>query len=191
MLINVFEVPAQADAAFIAGWERAREFLAGRDGLGATALHRALREDVEFRFVNIARVESPRVWRDAVTDPGFPGREMPFKSHPSLYGVVREEGSVDDAGGTVLINPFEVAAGEDEEFLAGWERAHAAMSGKPGFLGTRLHRAVGAADFRYVNVARWSSPLAFSRALQRPEFRDASAVMSFPAHPALYMVIRD
>ncbi len=191
MLINVFEVPTRADAAFIAGWERVREFLAARDGFSATALHRALREDVEFRFVNIARVESPEVWRDAVTDPGFPGRELPFNSHPSLYEVIREEGSVDDAGGTVLINPFEVVADEDEQFLAGWERAHAAMSGMAGFLGTRLQRAVGAAKFRYVNVARWSSPLAFSRALQQPEVRGASAAMSFPAHPALYTVIRD
>jgi hypothetical protein len=182
-------VPPPTDEDFIAGWERARDFLAERNAFSATTLHRALREDADFRFVNVARVDSPDVWRNAVTDPGCPGREVTFKSHPGLYAVVRERGSIDEPGGTVLINPFEVDT--DEEFLVGWERADAAMSDQPGFMGTRLHRALGPADFRFVNVARWSSPLAFSRALQRPAFQDASAAMSFPAHPALYAVIRD
>jgi hypothetical protein len=54
-LINAFEVPPEGDGPFIAGWERARDFLATRpfsvgeagfmDGLSHTALHQALRTD--------------------------------------------------------------------------------------------------------------------------------------------------
>jgi hypothetical protein len=59
-----------------------------------------------------------------------------------------------------------------------------------GYLGTRLHRSVAAARFRYVNIARWSSPLMFSRAVQRPEVQQAAAALAFPSHPALYQVVR-
>ena len=41
-LINPLEVPPEADEAFVAGWER------------ESALYRALRADVDFRFVEIA-----------------------------------------------------------------------------------------------------------------------------------------
>jgi heme-degrading monooxygenase HmoA len=189
-LINAFEVPPEADEAFIAGWERARDFLAAREGFGATALHRALRPDADFRFVNVARVDSPQTWREAVTDPEFPGGELPFAAHPGLYEVVREDGAPDGEGGAVLINPFEVPQGEDERFLVGWERAFDALAGERGYLGSRLHRCLGRADFRFVNVARWSSPLAFSRAIQLETFQQAAAAMPYRAHPALYQVVR-
>ena len=77
-LINAFEVPREADEPFIAGWERARDFLAAREGFSHTALHRALRPDAAFRFVNVARVDSPESWKRAIADPAFPGGKMPF-----------------------------------------------------------------------------------------------------------------
>jgi heme-degrading monooxygenase HmoA len=113
-----------------------------------------------------------------------------FAAHPSAYEVVHEEGAPDGSEGVTLINPFEVPADEDERFVAGWERARAGLADQRGYLGTRLHRSVGAADFRFVNVARWSSPLMFSRAVQRPEFRDAAAGVPYAAHPALYTAVR-
>ena len=189
-LINAFEVPPEADEPFIAGWERARDFLATRDGFSRTALHRALRPDADFRFVNVAQVESVQAWRDAIADPGFPGGRMPFTAHPSLYDVVRKDGDVDGAG-AVLINPFEVPPEADDRFLAGWDRARDLLAGAEGYLGTRLHRALGSADFRFVNLARWSSPQAFGAAVQQPGFRDAAAALPFAAHPALYEVVRD
>jgi heme-degrading monooxygenase HmoA len=189
-LINVFEVPPGADERFIAGWERARDFLASKAGFLATSLHRALRPDVDFRFVNVAQVDSPQAWRDAISDPSFPGAGMPFKAHPSLYEVVREDGAPETAGGVVLINAFEVPEEADERFLTGWDGAHDVLARQQGYLGTRLHRSVGPADFRFINVARWSSPLMFSRALERPEFRQASERLPFTAHPGLYQVIR-
>jgi heme-degrading monooxygenase HmoA len=190
-LINAFEVPSQADEAFITGWERARDFLAGRDGFSRTALHRALRPDAPFRFVNVARVDSPEAWRRAIADPAFPGGRMPFTAHPGLYEVVREDGACDGADGVILINAFEVPVQEDERFMAGWDRARELLAGQPGYLGTRLHRSLGPADFRFVNLARWSSPSAFATAVDQPAFRQVAAAMPFASHPALYEVIRD
>ena len=188
-LINAFEVPPEADEAFVAGWERARDFLAGQEGFSATALHRALRADAEFRFVNVARVEARK---RAVADAEFPGAQMPFKAHPGLYEVVHEDGAPDGAEGVILINAFEVPAEADDQFLAGWQRARELLGGQAGYLGTRLHRSLGpAAEFRFVNIARWSSPLAFSKAVERPAFREAGADIPFASHPALYQVIRD
>lgn len=191
VLINPFEVPVEADERFVAGWERAREFLASRGAFATTTLHRALRQDVDFRFVNVARVESVDTWRAAIADPAFPGGELPFPAHPALYEVVHQDGAPDGAGGVVLINLFEVPAGADEEFLAGWNAAREALAGRPGYLGTRLHRSLGPADLRFVNVARWSSPLMFARATERPQFREAAGALPFASHPALYSILRE
>jgi heme-degrading monooxygenase HmoA len=160
-LITAFVVPPDADEAFVSEWEPPA-------GCSTAALHRALREDVDFRFVEVAQVDAPR---------------------EGVYEVVREDATPDVEGGVVLINLFEVPEADDERFLAGWDRARDALADQRGYLGTRLHRSVGAAEFRFVNIARWSSPLMFSRALQRPEFQQAAA-MPFPAHPALYQVVR-
>lgn len=190
-LINPFEVPPDAEEAFVAGWERARDYLAARTGIAATALHRALGPDAEFRFVDVAQVDSPQTWQEAIADPDFPGGRMPFKARPGLYEVVHEDRTPDGAEGVILINPFEVPADEDERFLAGWTPTRDVLAQRPGYLGTRLHRSVAPqADFRFVNVARWSSPLAFSRAVQRPEFQAAAATIPHRSHPALYQVVR-
>jgi heme-degrading monooxygenase HmoA len=191
LLINAFEVPPDADEAFIAGWDHARGLLKQRDGAAAPALHRALRPDVEFRFVNVARVDSTEAWQEAIGDAEPPGPAMVFKAHSGLYAIVHEDGVPEGAGGVILINPFEVPADDDEGFVAGWERARERFATQRGYLGTRLHRSLAAASFRFVNIARWSSPLAFSRALQQPEVQQAAAAITFRSHPALYQVIRD
>jgi heme-degrading monooxygenase HmoA len=66
----------------------------------------------------------------------------------------------------ILINPFEVPDGtNDEDFLRRWERAADYMRQQPGFVSTRLHRALRPdARFRFVNVAEWESPQAFQAA---------------------------
>lgn len=191
-LINAFEVPPDADEAFIAGWERARDFLATRHGYQAPALHRALRADVDFRFVDVARVESPQAWKEAISDHAFPGARMRFRSHSSVYEVVRDDGTPDVQGGVVLINPFEVPNEHDERFLVGWDRARDVLARQRGYLGTRLHRSLGPADLRFVDIARWSSPLMFAKALARPDFRQQAAqAMPYASHLALYQVIRE
>src|SRR3954469_1032438 len=104
-LINAFEVPPEADEVFIAGWQRARDFLATKDGFSATALHRALRADADFRFVDVAQVDSPAAWQQEIAHPAFPAGKTPFEAHPALYEGVHEDGTPDGAEGVVLIDP--------------------------------------------------------------------------------------
>jgi heme-degrading monooxygenase HmoA len=91
----------------------------------------------------------------------------------------------------VLINPFEVPEGtDDEEFLRGWERAAEYMRQQPGFLSSRLHRALASdARFRFINVAEWASPQDFQAAVTSEKFREI-AKGAGPAAPALYEVVR-
>jgi heme-degrading monooxygenase HmoA len=108
------------------------------DDDAAGVLYRALRSDVDFRFVLVAEGDG--------------------------YEVVREHGAADTPGGVVLIDPFEVPAGEDDAFLAGWDDARAILAERQGYLGARLYHATGSADVRFVDLARWSSPLMVQRA---------------------------
>jgi len=104
---------------------------------GAT-VYRALREDVAVQFVAIG-----------------PG---------AAYEVVHEDGEPDGAGGVVLVEPYEVPPADDEPFLAAWREAHAGLAAQRGYLGARLCRGVGPAEPRWVEIARWSSPLMVARA---------------------------
>jgi heme-degrading monooxygenase HmoA len=58
-----------------------------------------------------------------------------------------------------------VPAEHADAFVAGCRSRAALMSTKPGFLDTRLHRALSSrARFQLVNVARWESREAFEAA---------------------------
>jgi heme-degrading monooxygenase HmoA len=88
----------------------------------------------------------------------------------------------------VLINAFEVPADCDDEFISEWERARDFLREQAGYLDTALHRSLGPdAEFRFVNVAHWSSPQEFQAAMARPDFPGRQS--SFRAHPALYSVV--
>ena len=91
----------------------------------------------------------------------------------------------------ILINPFEVPEGTaDEDFLRGWERAADYMREQPGFVSTRLHRALAPdARFRFINIAEWDSPQDFQAAVTSEEFREL-AKHGPPGSPALYEVVR-
>ena len=192
VLINLFEVPPGADGGFIAGWERARDFLAAQDGYRSTALHRSLGGEAEFRFVNVAEWASPAAFRAATGDPEFPGRDLPFPGHPGLYQVVAEDPPPGEGpGGVVLINAFEVPPDADDAFLAAWEASRQFLRAQPGYLATHLHRSLSPeADFRFVNIGRYTSPQAFQAAIGQPEFREAAAAIQHRAHPGLYEVVR-
>jgi hypothetical protein len=118
------------------------ELLAAPPPGGGGTLYRALRDDVPFRFVAVGRAAgAPR------------------------YDVVHEDGVADGAGGVVLIDPFDVPVEADDAFLADWHAERDALAARPGYQGTRLYRAATSAEFRFVAFARWSSPLAFARAI--------------------------
>jgi len=142
------------------------EFAAG-DAPPRGRLHRALRTDVPLRLVGVAAADAA--------------------AREHVYEVVREDGEPEGAGGAVLIWPFEVPADDDERFLAAWDRLHELLAPCQGRLGTRLHRSRGPADFRFVEITRWSSPLMYARALRQPEIDDAIAALPSPGRPALYL----
>ncbi len=91
----------------------------------------------------------------------------------------------------ILINPFDVPEGtDDEDFLSGWQRAAEYMAQQPGFVSTRLHRALAPdARFRFINIAEWASPRDFQAAVSSDEFRQVAAG-GLPGSPALYEVVR-
>jgi hypothetical protein len=119
--IRVFEAAPPGDAAPAPG----------------AVLLRALREDVDFRFVELA-----------------PG---------AGYEIAHEDGDVDGAGGALLVDAFEVAAEDDAPFLAAWRAEREQRSAARGYLGTRLHRAAGTDLLRWISLQRWSSPLMLQR----------------------------
>ena len=91
----------------------------------------------------------------------------------------------------VLINAFEVPAGQDEGFLRGWEAARDFLQRQPGYVSTRLHQSLDpSARFRFINVAEWVSPAAFQAAMNQPEFATMRQAMPFASYPSLYHVVR-
>jgi hypothetical protein len=131
------------------------------DRTGGGVLYRALRGDVARRFVHISRDAPP-----------------PFAA---AYDVVHEDGDPDGAGGAVLIAPLD----GDDELVAEWEAVRGQLAGRQGYLGSRLHRSAGAAEFRFVALVRWSSPLMYARTLRQPAAEQALAAL--PSAPALYL----
>ncbi len=92
----------------------------------------------------------------------------------------------------ILINPFEVPTGQEEEFLQAWREAADYLRHAPGFVSTRLHQSLDPqAKFRFVNVAEWESPQHFQAALSSEAFQQISRKMHFTASPALYRVVAE
>jgi len=90
----------------------------------------------------------------------------------------------------VLINPFEIPHGKEDEFLQRWVLAAYYLHTQPGFVGTRLHCALSPdARFRFVNVAEWKSPRDFQAAVSSGGFRKL-AEGNPPNYPSLYEVVR-
>ncbi len=89
ILINPFEVPADAGDDFLTRWSEAAEYMRRQDGFIATRLHRALAPEARFGFVNVAEWESPRHFQAAVTNPEFAElTKDALPGSPSLYAVV-------------------------------------------------------------------------------------------------------
>jgi heme-degrading monooxygenase HmoA len=92
----------------------------------------------------------------------------------------------------ILINPFEVPAGQEEEFLTQWREAAEHLGHAPGFVSTRLHESLDPkAKFRFINVAEWESPQHFQAAMRSETFQQISRKMAFVASPALYRVVAE
>ncbi|HEX3753377.1 MAG TPA: antibiotic biosynthesis monooxygenase [Streptosporangiaceae bacterium] len=88
-LINIFEVPADDEAEFVAAWEKTRDYLKTFPALSDSVLHQSL-HDTQFRFVNVAHWASAEDFSAAIRSPGFriAASSLRWSSHPSLYQVV-------------------------------------------------------------------------------------------------------
>src|ERR1700759_675022 len=91
-----------------------------------------------------------------------------------------------------FINSFEVSGPDAEGFIISWEKSRAYLESPPGYISTALHQAVAPnAEFQFENIARWQTAEDFMSAIQSPGFREAAAGLAgYPAHPALYGVVR-
>jgi len=73
-------------------------------------------------------------------------------------------------GPVVLINQFNLAPGDAEQFPALWADDAAFMKQQPGFISTQLHRGT-AGSTTYVNIAVWESAQSLHRAFTTPQFQ--------------------
>jgi heme-degrading monooxygenase HmoA len=89
-----------------------------------------------------------------------------------------------------LINIFEVPAGDEDEFIAAWEKARDYLKASPAHIGTALHQSLHDERFRFVNIAHWTSEEEFNAAVRSQGFREAAADLHWPMYPALYQVVR-
>jgi heme-degrading monooxygenase HmoA len=92
----------------------------------------------------------------------------------------------------ILINAFEVPAGDAENFIAAWEKTRDYLQAQPGYVDTALHQAARPdAEFQFVNIARWRTADDFIAATQSPGFRESAAGLAgYRPHPGLYRLVR-
>ena len=93
-----------------------------------------------------------------------------------------------------LVNCFEVPAGREDEFFRLWQQVNDYMQTKPGYLGHKLHRALGPdAHSQFVNVAQWESAAHF-QAAHDDGFRalvGQPVWTAFRSRPGLYEVVHE
>jgi heme-degrading monooxygenase HmoA len=89
-----------------------------------------------------------------------------------------------------LINIFEVPAGDEDEFIAAWEKTRDYLMTYPAHIETALHQSLHDQQFRFVNIAHWTSEDEFNEAVGSPGFLEAASGLHWPFHPALYQVVR-
>lgn len=91
-LINPFEVPGGRDEECLRLWDEVAAYMRAQPGFVSTRLHRSLRPEAHFRFVNIAEWESAEHFQRAISTEEF--RRLAeamqnFPHHPTLYELVR------------------------------------------------------------------------------------------------------
>lgn len=90
------------------------------------------------------------------------------------------------------INPFEVPKGKEKEALAMWEKFAAYFHKQPGYISTKLHRALGPeAKFHLVSISEWESAEHFMAALNSPDLQEiaGNAPKDIQSYPGLYEIL--
>lgn len=89
-----------------------------------------------------------------------------------------------------LINIFEVPVGDEDEFIAAWEKARDYLTTFPAHIETALHQSLHDGRFRFVNIAQWTSEEEFIAAVGSQGFQQSVSGLHWPSHPGLYQVVR-
>jgi heme-degrading monooxygenase HmoA len=164
--ISVFGGAAN-DPAFLQAWRERRA------PLGATLL-RSHAASAEFVWAELAPDDAPR--------PDLPGTAA-----SAVYAPLVDDLPEGACGAVVWINLYEVPPEEDDTFVAGWTQARDTVAGRPGYIGSRLHRTDDpGATYRFVNVAPWADLDRLTAAVATPAFAESATAIYHQAHPALY-----
>ncbi len=92
----------------------------------------------------------------------------------------------------ILINPFIVPLGEEEEFVKKYSEVSEMFKSAPGFINAKLHRSLNPhAPFAFVNIARWESLAAFKAAVTSPEFKEIHKNFHYEGKASLYEIAKE
>lgn len=91
----------------------------------------------------------------------------------------------------VLINPFSIPKGREEEFFKMWNEVAQYMKDQPGFIDSKLHRSLDPdARFQFINIAHWESAEAWQAAMSKvgPKAQELAQQLPFEFEnsPTLY-----
>jgi heme oxygenase (mycobilin-producing) len=92
----------------------------------------------------------------------------------------------------VMIHPFQVEEGAEQQFLTAWQAVDDYMRQQIGFVETKLHRSLNInalTTFSFVNVARWQNLESFQNAISTDYFqRLVKGVLVFSRGPGIYEI---
>lgn len=93
----------------------------------------------------------------------------------------------------ILINPFVVPSGSEEDAIAMWKKARDFLQEQPGYISTKLHRSLSPdATYTLINIAHWESVEAFRAATAA--MRESGAIpriKGVKGDPQLYHIIAE
>ena len=110
--------------------------------------------------------------------------------HIELDPTFALEKQFSDASGetTILINLFDVAPEDQEDFKKAWQEDAEFFKAQPGYISAQLHQGIG--DSRmFLNYAVFENTAAFAATTRQPEFgavARGSTQDSATAHPHLF-----
>jgi heme-degrading monooxygenase HmoA len=84
-LINSFTVPPEEAERFLGWWKATASIMAAQQGLIRARMHRALADDTQPRFVNVAEWESESALDVARANPAFVAAVQRMIEDPNLH----------------------------------------------------------------------------------------------------------
>jgi len=91
VLINVFAVPEGKEDEFLKAWHATAEGMKNQPGFISTKLHRSLKPDARFEFINVALWESSEAYLAATSHNEPREKQLSWlEANPALYTVEAE-----------------------------------------------------------------------------------------------------